>query len=55
MGVRARDGEFLIGSSTDSEGRVGFGVSYDANAIDVEAAEMWARTITGLLERESKL
>jgi hypothetical protein len=56
MGVRARDGEFLIGSSTDSEGRVGFGVSYDANAIDAEAAEMWARTITGLLEKgESKL
>lgn len=56
MGVRARDGEFLVGSSTDAEGRVGFGVSYDANAIEPEAAEMWARTITGLLERgEAKL
>ncbi|KAJ4383037.1 hypothetical protein N0V86_002265 [Didymella sp. IMI 355093] len=55
MGVRARDGEFLVGSSTDAEGRVGFGVSYDANAIEPETAEMWARTITGLLEREAKL
>lgn len=55
MGVRAREGEFLVGSSTDWEGRVGFGVSYDANAIEPEAAEMWARTITGLLEREAKL
>lgn len=55
MGVRAREGEFLVGSSTDAEGRVGFGVSYDANAIEPEAAEMWARTITGLLEREAKL
>lgn len=53
MGVRAREGEFLIGSSTDGEGRVGFGVSYDASAIDPEKAELWARTITGLLE-ESK-
>lgn len=55
MGVRAREGEFLVGSSTDAEGRVGFGVSYDANAIEPEAAEMWARTITGLLEREARL
>ena len=56
MGVRARDGEFLVGSSTDFEGRVGFGVSYDMNAIDPEAADMWARTIAGLLEKkESKL
>ncbi|KAH6638147.1 hypothetical protein C7974DRAFT_306893 [Boeremia exigua] len=52
MGVRARENEFLIGSSTDSEGRVGFGVSYDMNAIDPEAAEMWAKTITGLLEKD---
>lgn len=50
MGVRAREGEFLVGSSTDAEGRVGFGVSYDMNAIDRESAELWARTITGLLE-----
>lgn len=55
MGVRAREGEFLVGSWTDAEARVGFGVSYDANAIDPEAAELWARTITGLLEREARL
>lgn len=53
MGVRAREGEFLVGSSTDAEGRVGFGVSYDASAIDPERAEVWARTIAGLLEKES--
>ncbi|KAJ4992050.1 hypothetical protein SVAN01_02371 [Stagonosporopsis vannaccii] len=53
MGVRARDGEFLVGSSTDAEGRVGFGVSYDMNAIDPEAAEMWANKITGLLEKKT--
>ncbi|KZM28012.1 uncharacterized protein EKO05_0002047 [Ascochyta rabiei] len=51
MGVRARDGEFLVGSSTDAEGRVGFGVSYDMNAIDRKTAERWAETITGLLEK----
>lgn len=56
MGVRAREGEFLVGSSTDAEGKVGFGVSYDACAIEKGAAEAWARTITGLLERsETKL
>ncbi|KAF9699557.1 hypothetical protein EKO04_002499 [Ascochyta lentis] len=50
MGVRAREGEFLVGSSTDAEGRVGFGVSYDMNAIDREAAERWGRVVEGLLE-----
>ncbi|KAF1932346.1 uncharacterized protein M421DRAFT_98486 [Didymella exigua CBS 183.55] len=55
MGVRAREREFLVGSSTDAEGRVGFGVSYDANAIEPEAAETWARTIAGLLEPKAKL
>ncbi|KAF2682559.1 hypothetical protein K458DRAFT_488355 [Lentithecium fluviatile CBS 122367] len=42
-GVRAREGEFLIGSSTDAEGIVGFGVSYDANATSEEAADFWAQ------------
>jgi hypothetical protein len=51
MGVRARENEFLIGSSTDARGIVGFGVSYDENAISREAAHMWAETIEGLLER----
>jgi hypothetical protein len=50
MGVRAREGEFLVGSSTDAEGRVGFGVSYDENAISQGTARMWAETIGGLLE-----
>jgi hypothetical protein len=53
MGVRARDNEFLIGSSTDATGCVGFGVSYDENAISQEAAHKWAETISGLLEPES--
>ncbi|EAT88074.1 hypothetical protein SNOG_04314 [Parastagonospora nodorum SN15] len=50
MGVRARDNEFLIGSSTDAAGCVGFGVSYDENAISQEVAQKWAETIRGLLE-----
>jgi len=50
MGVRARDNEFLIGSSTDAAGCVGFGVSYDENAISQEVAQQWADTISGLLE-----
>ncbi|KAF1912353.1 hypothetical protein BDU57DRAFT_522572 [Ampelomyces quisqualis] len=50
MGVRARENEFLIGSSTDANGLVGFGVSYDENAISQETAQKWADTISGLLE-----
>jgi hypothetical protein len=50
IGVRARENEFLVGSSTSAEGIVGFGVSYDLNAISAEAAEMWRETIEGLLE-----
>jgi hypothetical protein len=45
MGVRARDNEFLIGSSTDANGIVGFGVSYDENAISQEVAQNWAQTM----------
>lgn len=52
MGVRARENEFLVGSSSDAEGIIGFGVSYDENAISREAAETWARTVEGLLEPE---
>lgn len=54
MGVRARDNEFLVGSSTDWNGIVGFGVSYDGNAISETAAEAWAKKITGLLEEGDK-
>lgn len=52
MGVRARDNEFLVGSSTDADGCVGFGVSYDENSIGQDVAQMWAETIKGLLEPE---
>jgi hypothetical protein len=51
IGVRARDNEFLVGSSTSAEGIVGFGVSYDLCAISEEAAEMWKEIIEGLLEK----
>jgi hypothetical protein len=51
VGVRARDNEFLVGSSTSAEGIVGFGVSYDLCAISEEAAELWKKTIEGLLEK----
>ena len=50
IGVRAREDEFLVGSSTSAEGIVGFGVSYDLNSISAEAAEVWRETIEGLLE-----
>ncbi|KNG44153.1 hypothetical protein TW65_09074 [Stemphylium lycopersici] len=50
LGVRARDEEFLVGSSTSAEGIVEFGVSYDLNAISEEKAELWKRTVEGLLE-----
>jgi hypothetical protein len=52
MVVRARDNEFLVGSSTDSYGIVKFGVSYDQSAISEEAAEAWATKIKSLLEPE---
>jgi hypothetical protein len=50
MGVRARENEFLVGSSSDAGGIIGFGVSYDECAISQEAAQRWVRTIEGLLE-----
>jgi len=50
MGVRARDNEFLVGSSTDSNGIIKFGVSYDESAISKEAAEVWGRKIGSLLD-----
>jgi hypothetical protein len=43
-----------VGSSTGADGRVGFGVSYDASAIDPGMAEVWAGRITGLLEEEGR-
>ncbi|KAF2750663.1 hypothetical protein M011DRAFT_464482 [Sporormia fimetaria CBS 119925] len=50
IGVRARDDEFLVGSSSDAKGIVGFGVSYDLSAIDEEAAGAWAERVGELLE-----
>jgi hypothetical protein len=50
IGVRARENEFLVGSSTSAEGIIGFGVSYDLNAISAEAAEVWKETMEGMLE-----
>ncbi|KAL1604071.1 hypothetical protein SLS60_005663 [Paraconiothyrium brasiliense] len=56
QGVRARDDEFLVGSSTDAEGRVKFGVSYDESAISSEMAGRWREVVEGLMEssREGK-
>lgn len=50
IGVRARENEFLVGSLTNAEGIVNFGVSYDLNAISEERAELWKTTIENLLE-----
>ncbi|KAJ4345905.1 uncharacterized protein N0V89_012041 [Didymosphaeria variabile] len=50
QGVRARDDEFLVGSSTDAEGRVKFGVSYDESAISPEMAGRWREVVEGLME-----
>lgn len=52
MGVRARDNEFLVGISTNAEGVISFRASYDMNAVSQEAAEIWAKKISGLLEKE---
>ena len=53
--VRPRDGEFLVGAagSTDTEDgrmRLGFGVSFDGNVIDVGRVGEWRGVIEGLLE-----
>lgn len=50
QGVRARDEEFLVGSSSDGEGRVRFGVSYDESAISGVMAGRWRDVVEGLLE-----
>ena len=54
MGVRARENEFLVGSRTDADGLVKFGVSYDANAISKNDADRWATKISGLLEKDDR-
>ncbi|KAF2199633.1 hypothetical protein GQ43DRAFT_442306 [Delitschia confertaspora ATCC 74209] len=50
MGVRARDNEFLVGNFMDAEGILGFGVSFDGNAISEENMELWEEKMKGLLE-----
>ena len=65
--VRPRDGEFLVGAAgnrdtEDGQMQLGFGVSFDGNAIDPVRAREWKEVIEGLLEssqegkgRETKL
>ncbi|KAF2432872.1 hypothetical protein EJ08DRAFT_669108 [Tothia fuscella] len=53
MGVRARDNEFLVGSSSDSEGNFHFNISYDASALDEELVERWKAKIESILEEEA--
>lgn len=51
--VRVRDGEFLVGSSSDRD-TLGFGVSGDGNAIDEQKVKEWERVIVTLLEGEDE-
>lgn len=48
MGVRARDGEFLIGIGGDQDG-IQASVSFDGNAIDEKMAAEWKRRMEALL------
>ncbi|KAF2754085.1 hypothetical protein EJ05DRAFT_469179 [Pseudovirgaria hyperparasitica] len=48
-GVRARDGEFLVGSSTDVTGLLSFGVSYDASWISDGCVAEWKKKMESLL------
>lgn len=50
QGVRARENEFLVGSSSDAEGRICFGVSYDESVISADMAMRWKDVIETLLE-----
>lgn len=49
--VRPRDGEFLVGA-IGMPTHLGFGVSYDANAIDPDKAREWKRIMESILDRE---
>jgi len=48
--VRPRDGEFLVGSMGDAN-HLGFGVSYDANAIDPAKTGEWKQLMESMLDR----
>ena len=47
--VRARDGEFLVGTGGNRDA-LGFGISYDANMIDPELADEWVEVVKSLFE-----
>jgi len=47
--VRPRDGEFLVGAIGNKD-RFGFGVAFDANAIDGNRAREWKGLMEGLLD-----
>lgn len=49
MGVRERDNEFLVGSGTESDD-IRFGVSFDGNAIDGEAVQLWKQKIETMFD-----
>lgn len=49
--VRPRDGEFLVGA-IGMPTHLGFGVSYDANAIDPDKAKVWQHLMENMLDRE---
>ncbi|KAK5084115.1 hypothetical protein LTR24_007540 [Lithohypha guttulata] len=49
--VRPRDGEFLVGSIGDAN-HFGFGVAYDANAIDPAKTGEWKRLMESMLDRD---
>lgn len=47
--VRPRDGEFLVGA-IGNQGVMGFGVAYDANAIDPERVAEWKELMETMLD-----
>jgi hypothetical protein len=52
MGVRVRDGEFLIGGSLFKD-QIRFGVSYDGNAYDEKHIRLWERKMETILLEDS--
>ena len=48
-GVRARDGEFLVGCFSDMDS-LHLNISYDASRLDENAAKMWKSKVESLLE-----
>ncbi|KAF2836575.1 hypothetical protein M501DRAFT_1007279 [Patellaria atrata CBS 101060] len=53
MGVRAREGEFLVGSSSDENG-IHFNVSYDASTIPEDNVGKWKAKMQVLLDTGGK-